>query len=90
VVTEPPKVSVKAQEKKGNNSSKGALNMSMTIQNDLNYHNMLGEHIKSNLSDTRNLSPEMLMNLKLFKDAMQQQGLTQPPTEIKDKDRKKR
>ena len=88
MVTEPPKASVKAQEKKGNNPSKGVMTMSTTIQNDLNYHNMLGEHIKSNLSDTRNLSPEMLMNLKLFKDAMQQQGLTQPPSETKDKDRK--
>jgi len=37
------------------------------IQSDLNYHTMLGEHIKSNISDIRNLSPNMLMQLGLPK-----------------------
>ena len=36
-----------------------------SIQNDLTYHTYLGQHIRSNLPDSHNLTPEMLMQLSL-------------------------
>ena len=37
-----------------------------SIESDLSYHTMLGQHIRSNLPDSHhNLSPEMLMKLGL-------------------------
>jgi hypothetical protein len=36
-----------------------------SIESDLTYHTMLGQHIRSNLPDSHNLSPEMLMQLGL-------------------------
>ena len=37
-----------------------------SIESDLTYHTMLGQHIRSNLPDSHhNLSPEMLMKLGL-------------------------
>jgi hypothetical protein len=59
------------------------MGLSNTIQSDLSYHSMLGQHIRTTLSEQRNLSTETLMKLGL------------PPKEIlehkkvKDGERKK-
>ena len=55
-----------------------------SIENDLSYHNMLGQHIRSNLQDFQNPSPEALMQLGLPSKELLEQN------KGKDQDRKKR
>ena len=54
------------------------------IESDLSYHTMLGQHIRSNLPDSRNLSTEMLMQLGLPSREALEQG------KPKDQEKKKR
>ncbi len=41
------------------------MGLSTSIESDLSYHTMLGQHIRSSLPDSRNLSPQALMQLGL-------------------------
>jgi hypothetical protein len=56
---------------------------SNTIQSDLSYHSMLGQHIRTTLPDQRNLSAETLMKLGLPPKEMLDQK------KVKDVERKK-
>lgn len=58
--------------------------MPSSIESDLSYHTMLGQHIRSNLPDSRNLSPEMLMQLQLPSKELLEQS------KAKDTDKKKK
>ena len=55
-----------------------------SIESDLSYHTMLGKHIRSNLPDSKNLSPEMLMQLQLPSKELLEQN------KGKDSDKKKK
>ena len=50
--------------KRGEPSKKNNMGLPQSIENDLSYHNMLGQHIKSNLQDFQNPSAEVLMQLE--------------------------
>lgn len=58
--------------------------MPASIESDLSYHTMLGQHIRSNLPDSRNLSTEMLMQLGLPSREALEQG------KVKEQEKKKR
>ena len=54
-----------AGKKGGEAGKKGGVGLPPAIESDLSYHAMLGQHIRSSLPDSRNLSAEMLMQLGL-------------------------
>jgi len=59
------------------------MGLSNTIQSDLSYHSMLGQHIRTTLSEKRNMSAETLMKLGLPpKEILEQK-------KVKDGERKK-
>lgn len=49
--------------RKGEGMKRGTMGLPPSIESDLSYHAMLGQHIRAVLPDSRNLSPEALMKL---------------------------